>query len=57
MADKMISYCDAGDYFCDNGTSADALAIHLGYVQEYGAQAVEYIVDKIGGCDGVGSGA
>ncbi|KAK7735530.1 hypothetical protein SLS53_007443 [Cytospora paraplurivora] len=57
VADKLISYCDAEDYFCDNGTSADALAIHLGYVEEYGAQAVEYIVNKIGDCDGVGSGA
>ncbi|ROW00459.1 hypothetical protein VPNG_07926 [Cytospora leucostoma] len=57
VADKMISYCDAEDYFCDNGTSADALAIHLGYVEEYGAQAVEYIVDKIGECDGAGSSA
>lgn len=49
----MISYCDPGDYFCDNGTSADALAIHKGYVQKYGAQTVEYVVDKIGGCIGI----
>lgn len=46
----MISYCDSGDYFCDNGTSPDALAIHEGYVQEYGAEAAQYVIDQIGNC-------
>lgn len=46
----MISYCDSGDFFCDNGTAPDALAIHEGYVQEYGSQAAQYVVDQIGDC-------
>ncbi|ROV98007.1 hypothetical protein VMCG_06955 [Cytospora schulzeri] len=54
VADKMISYCDAGDFFCDNGTSTDALLIHESYALRYGAQIVEYVVDKIGGCDADG---
>lgn len=50
VADKMISYCDGGDFFCDNGTSSDALTIHESYAQKYGAQIVEYVVGKIEGC-------
>lgn len=46
----MILYCDAGDLFCDNGTSADALLIHESYAQKYGAQIVDYVVGKLGGC-------
>lgn len=49
-AEKMISFCDSGDYFCDNGTAANALEIHEGYVPEYGAKAVDYVVGKIDGC-------
>lgn len=48
MADKFISYCDSNDYFCDNGTTPDALTIHETYVQRYGEQAAEYAADKIG---------
>lgn len=50
VADLMISYCDSGDYFCDNGTSPNALAIHEGYVNEYGTDAAQYVIDKIGDC-------
>ncbi|KAJ0118611.1 hypothetical protein J7T55_012863 [Diaporthe amygdali] len=50
VAEKMISYCDSGDYFCDNGTSADALTIHESYVQVYGVDAAEYVVDKVQEC-------
>ncbi|KAH8780290.1 cutinase [Diaporthe sp. PMI_573] len=48
VADKMISYCDENDYFCSNGTTPDALTIHQTYVQRYGTEAAEYVVDKIG---------
>lgn len=41
---------DSQDFFCDNGTSPDALAIHEGYVLEYGSQAAQYVVDKIRDC-------
>lgn len=46
----MISYCDSGDFYCDNGTSSDALAIHAGYVQKYGTTAAEYVISQIKGC-------
>lgn len=48
IADKMISYCDFSDYFCDNGTAPDSLTIHQTYVQRYGTEAAEYAADKIG---------
>lgn len=32
------------------GTSADALSIHQGYVKEYGTEAVDWIISQIGGC-------
>lgn len=44
----MISYCDHGDLYCDNGTMPDALIIHETYVQRYGTQAAEYAAEKIG---------
>ncbi|KAJ4422180.1 hypothetical protein N0V82_003149 [Gnomoniopsis sp. IMI 355080] len=53
VAQQFISYCDSGDYFCDNGTSADALAIHEGYVQEYGSEAATYVIEHIDGCSGL----
>ncbi|PSS05187.1 cutinase-domain-containing protein [Coniella lustricola] len=52
VAPVFISYCDSGDLYCDDGTAADALSIHTGYVTKYGAQAGNYTVDKIGGCPG-----
>ncbi|KUI63425.1 Acetylxylan esterase 2 [Cytospora mali] len=56
VAEKMISYCDAGDYFCDNGTSADALSIHEAYVWKYGVEVVAYVVAQIGSCGIFGTG-
>lgn len=50
VADIMISYCDNEDFYCDNGTAANSLLIHEGYVQEYGDQAAQYVIDQIGGC-------
>lgn len=47
VKDKIVSYCDSGDYFCDNGTSANALAIHEGYVAEYGAAAASFVAGKL----------
>lgn len=46
---------DSGDTFCDNGTSPDAIAIHEGYVLEYGSEAAQYVVDKIEECSSSGS--
>lgn len=44
VANKMTSFCDTGDPFCDGG---DTLQVHLGYVQRSGDDAVKFIVDKV----------
>ncbi|KAB8360876.1 hypothetical protein FH972_024610 [Carpinus fangiana] len=46
LVDKTISYCDANDTFCDKGSS---IAVHIGYIGEYGTQAAEFVVSKAGG--------
>lgn len=46
MADRIQSYCDAGDTFCAGGGN---IAVHLGYTRKYNAQAEEFVLDKIGG--------
>ncbi|KAJ7901414.1 cutinase [Mycena leptocephala] len=43
---EIASFCDTGDEFCASGTS---LAVHLGYVQEYGSQATAFVLGRIGG--------
>ena len=46
MADRIQSYCDAGDTFCASGGS---IQVHLGYTRKYNAQAEEFVLEKIGG--------
>ncbi|KAF7369603.1 Acetylxylan esterase 2 [Mycena venus] len=45
FSDKIASFCDIGDEFCASGAS---LAVHLGYVQEYGSQATAFVLGRIG---------
>ncbi|KAK4210571.1 carbohydrate esterase family 5 protein, partial [Rhypophila decipiens] len=44
VQDKMVSYCDTGDVFCDRG---DDQGVHRRYIQVYGAEAVAFVVDKV----------
>ncbi|KAL8896244.1 MAG: hypothetical protein Q9207_007801 [Kuettlingeria erythrocarpa] len=45
LANEWRSYCDAGDIFCDvPGRSVD---VHLGYVQEYLDDIVDFIVGRV----------
>jgi hypothetical protein len=45
---KMVSYCDAHDTFCSNGPeNATGIAIHLGYIPEYGTDAVNFVLAKV----------
>ncbi|KAF3764319.1 family 5 carbohydrate esterase, partial [Cryphonectria parasitica EP155] len=44
VADRMVSYCNANDTYCDSGSSLD---VHLSYVQDNGTSAVNFIVDQI----------
>lgn len=42
-ADRLVSYCDTGDVYCDAGKDKK---VHGTYVQKYGDDMVKYIVDK-----------
>nr|XP_036574451.1 acetyl xylanesterase [Colletotrichum truncatum]KAF6780886.1 acetyl xylanesterase [Colletotrichum truncatum] len=44
VANKMTSFCDSGDPFCDNGGD---IQVHLGYVKKNGDDAVKFIMDKV----------
>ncbi|KAF9869981.1 hypothetical protein CkaCkLH20_12590 [Colletotrichum karsti] len=44
VANKMTSFCDTGDPFCDGGSN---IQVHLGYVRRNGDDAVKFIVDKV----------
>ncbi|GAA5967715.1 hypothetical protein JCM11641_005743 [Rhodosporidiobolus odoratus] len=43
ISGKVQSFCENGDTFCASGNS---LATHLGYVNELGSQAADFIVSK-----------
>ncbi|KAI1849536.1 hypothetical protein JX265_013651 [Neoarthrinium moseri] len=43
--DRIASFCNAGDTFCDSGLS---LQVHLSYVQTNGADATKFIISKVG---------
>lgn len=44
LADQWHSYCDADDLFCDAGRS---IKVHLGYVERYRDDIVNFIVGKV----------
>ncbi|PSR83389.1 cutinase-domain-containing protein [Coniella lustricola] len=44
VANRMVSYCNAGDTFCDSGNS---LQVHLSYVQNNGTSAVTFVLNQI----------
>ncbi|KAG6825373.1 hypothetical protein H0H92_003925 [Tricholoma furcatifolium] len=46
FASVIESFCDIGDPFCAGGAD---LAVHLGYVEEYGAEAASFVLSQIGG--------
>ncbi|CAI4212382.1 unnamed protein product [Parascedosporium putredinis] len=43
LGDRIVSYCDEGDVFCDAGSPPVTL-VHLVYVQVYGQEVVQYLV-------------
>ncbi|PLB44158.1 cutinase [Aspergillus steynii IBT 23096] len=45
-SDKIQSYCDSNDPFCDRGLNQN---VHNGYIKEYGDQAVKFVVAKVQG--------
>ncbi|KAI3397159.1 hypothetical protein diail_11133 [Diaporthe ilicicola] len=49
VANKMVSFCNSGDTFCDSGNN---LTVHLSYVQTNGTSAVNFITQKVKGGSG-----
>lgn len=45
VADKMISYCDDNDEYCDSGSS---LYIHASYLTRYTSNAVDFVLGLLG---------
>ncbi|KAG7290457.1 hypothetical protein NEMBOFW57_000459 [Staphylotrichum longicolle] len=45
FGDRIQSYCDAPDPFCSDGDDPDT---HQGYGQEFGQQALEFVISKVG---------
>ncbi|KAL8411651.1 hypothetical protein RB596_001068 [Gaeumannomyces avenae] len=43
-ASRMVSYCSAGDMFCDSGND---LNVHVGYVNTQGAAATKFVLDQV----------
>lgn len=44
FASKIMSICDAGDMFCEAGSTS--LEVHLSYVAVWGKEAAEFVVQK-----------
>lgn len=44
LASRTRSYCDFDDPYCASGNFSTGLRVHLGYIQEYGAQVVDFVV-------------
>lgn len=45
LAERIQSYCSEGDTFCDSGNS---ILTHLGYVREFGDEAADFVVGRVG---------
>lgn len=52
FSDRLIEYCDTGDVYCDSGNNSTT---HGSYINVYGDEAVDYIVDHYNNATG-GSG-
>lgn len=44
-SDRLVSYCDAGDVFCDAGGDRK---VHGSYIGRYGDDALKFIADRYG---------
>lgn len=45
VADKMVSYCDANDEYCNSGTS---IVIHASYLTRYTSDAYDFVAGLVG---------
>ncbi|KLU82147.1 hypothetical protein MAPG_01224 [Magnaporthiopsis poae ATCC 64411] len=44
LTSRMVSFCSAGDMFCDNGPD---LEVHLTYVDTQGQAAAQFVLDQV----------
>ncbi|RFU74012.1 carbohydrate esterase family 5 [Trichoderma arundinaceum] len=51
-ASRIISYCDTGDIYCDSGSNA---TVHHLYIQRYGNEIVDFVVDQFEKATSTGS--
>lgn len=56
FGDRIRSYCDVGDVFCDIGTSVNIFA-HISYIDNYGEEAVKFVVDQYKNWSGPSGGS
>lgn len=47
ISGKIQSYCDALDPYCASAGNFENLPVHLGYVQEYGQNATDFVVEQV----------
>lgn len=47
LAAMTRSYCDFNDPFCASGNRTTGLEVHLGYIQEYGSAALEFVESQV----------
>lgn len=47
LAQRTKSYCDANDPYCAGGNLSTGLAVHLGYVKEYGNASADFVINQI----------
>ncbi|KAJ4415846.1 hypothetical protein N0V82_007106 [Gnomoniopsis sp. IMI 355080] len=54
IEERMVSYCNANDTFCDSGSS---IQVHLSYVENNGTAAMDFIVSQANSNAGGSSGS
>jgi hypothetical protein len=45
LSDRIASYCDTGDIFCDAGSKGQ-LGVHESYLDVYSDDALDFILEK-----------
>lgn len=65
ISDRIVSYCDTGDVYCDAGDGESDRDVHGAYIERYGDDVVDFIVeryeeetgDSVGDASTTGSGS
>ena len=46
LGNRIRSYCEAGDPYCDVGGAQASPTVHLKYIINYGAEAAKYVIEQ-----------